>query len=76
MGIRTIAEFVESAAVMNRLRELGVDFAQGYHLHRPAPLDTLCTASPQGSVDRWRSWPSAPAGVPTPGPDALQAVPP
>lgn len=42
MGLKTVAEFVESAEVMNRLRELGVDFAQGYHLHKPAPLDTLC----------------------------------
>jgi EAL domain-containing protein (putative c-di-GMP-specific phosphodiesterase class I) len=42
MGLKTVAEFVESAEVMNRLRELGVDFAQGYHLHKPASLDTLC----------------------------------
>ena len=42
MGLKTVAEFVESAEVMNRLRELGVDFAQGYHLHKPACLDTLC----------------------------------
>lgn len=42
MSLKTVAEFVESAEVMNRLRELGVDFAQGYHLHKPASLDTLC----------------------------------
>lgn len=42
MGLKTVAEFVESAEVMNRLRELGVDFAQGYHLHKPACLGTLC----------------------------------
>lgn len=42
MGMKTVAEFVENAEVMNRLRELGVDFVQGYHLHKPASLDTLC----------------------------------
>lgn len=46
MGLKTVAEFVESAEVMNRLRELGVDFAQGYHLHKPACLDTLCQPDP------------------------------
>jgi diguanylate cyclase (GGDEF)-like protein len=76
MGIQTIAEFVESAAVMKRLRELGVDFAQGYHLHRPAPLDTLCNLSLESREERCRPWPSAQAAVPTPGPDALQAAPP
>jgi diguanylate cyclase (GGDEF)-like protein len=42
VGLKTVAECVENAAVLERLRSLGVDFAQGYHLHRPAPLDTLC----------------------------------
>jgi diguanylate cyclase len=46
MGLKTVAEFVESAEVMNRLRELGVDFAQGYHLHKPACLGTLCHPDP------------------------------
>jgi diguanylate cyclase (GGDEF)-like protein/PAS domain S-box-containing protein len=38
MGKRTIAEFVESADVLERLREIGVDFAQGFHIHRPEPI--------------------------------------
>ena len=38
MGIRTIAEFVETEAVLARLRLLGVDFAQGHFLGKPAPL--------------------------------------
>jgi len=38
MGKRTIAEFVESEAVLERLREIGVDFAQGYHIGRPVPF--------------------------------------
>jgi EAL domain-containing protein (putative c-di-GMP-specific phosphodiesterase class I) len=38
MGKRTIAEFVESEAVIDLLREIGVDFAQGYHIGRPQPF--------------------------------------
>jgi EAL domain-containing protein (putative c-di-GMP-specific phosphodiesterase class I) len=41
VGMKTVAEFVETAAVRERLRELGVDFAQGYLIHRPAPIDEL-----------------------------------
>ena len=37
-GLKTVAEFVESAEIMHHLAELGVDLAQGYHVHRPAPL--------------------------------------
>lgn len=38
MGLRTVAEFVENQAIRERLRSLGVDFAQGYGIHRPQPL--------------------------------------
>jgi diguanylate cyclase (GGDEF)-like protein/PAS domain S-box-containing protein len=41
VGVRTVAEFVDSAAVLERLREIGVDYAQGYLLHRPEPIDQL-----------------------------------
>lgn len=37
MGIQTIAEFVENEAIMSALREIGVDFAQGYGVERPRP---------------------------------------
>lgn len=37
-GLETVAEGVEDAATLELLRELGVDFVQGYHLGRPAPL--------------------------------------
>jgi diguanylate cyclase (GGDEF)-like protein/PAS domain S-box-containing protein len=38
MGMPTIAEGVETAAVLHELREIGVDYAQGYWLSRPQPL--------------------------------------
>ena len=37
-GCQTIAEGVEDAETLKLLRELGVDFAQGFHVGRPAPL--------------------------------------
>ncbi|WP_439510356.1 ammonium transporter [Marinimicrobium koreense] len=41
MGLKTVAEFVESADILEALRELGVDFAQGYYLGKPKPLTAL-----------------------------------
>jgi len=38
MGIRTIAERVESEEVMLELGRLGVAFAQGFHIARPKPV--------------------------------------
>lgn len=40
MGIKTIAEFVETQQLAERLKTLGVDFAQGYGVHRPQPFQT------------------------------------
>ena len=39
MGIRTIAEFVEDDTILARLAALGVDYAQGYGIGRPRPLE-------------------------------------
>ncbi len=41
MGKKTIAEFVENLAILEVLREIGVDYAQGNALGMPAPLDSL-----------------------------------
>ncbi len=38
MGLKTIAEFVESEAVLRQLQRLGIDYAQGYALGVPQPL--------------------------------------
>ena len=35
----TIAEFAESAEILHRLREVGVDFAQGFAVAMPAAID-------------------------------------
>lgn len=49
MGISTVAEYVESRAILERLRELGVTFGQGYALGRPRPLETVFEGA--GSLD-------------------------
>ncbi|MDX1442710.1 MAG: EAL domain-containing protein [Gammaproteobacteria bacterium] len=35
--LQTTAEFVEDEASLAHLTELGVDYAQGFHIHRPEP---------------------------------------
>jgi diguanylate cyclase (GGDEF)-like protein len=45
LGKRTIAEFVEDGETLELLAELGVDYAQGYHIGRPAPLTPAITGS-------------------------------
>ncbi len=51
LGKRTIAEFVGDDATMARMRELGVDLAQGYYFSRPFPSAQLA------SLDRKYSGP-------------------
>jgi len=41
LGIATVAECVESEAVLRELKIIGVDYAQGFHLARPLPLAQL-----------------------------------
>ena len=41
MGIGTIAECAESDEVVEMLRELGVDYAQGYAMGSPVPIEGL-----------------------------------
>lgn len=46
MGKKTVAEFVEDGATVELLTGLGVHFAQGYALGRPAPVDALLAPRP------------------------------
>ena len=38
MGLRTIAEWVQSEAILETLREIGVDYGQGYASGEPQPF--------------------------------------
>ena len=41
VGIQTVAEFVDQPQVLERLAQLGVDYAQGYLLHKPEPFERI-----------------------------------
>jgi Amt family ammonium transporter len=43
MGKRVIAESVESLAVLAKLREIGVDYAQGFAVGGPRPIEEIAT---------------------------------
>ena len=46
MGISTIAEFVESEAIAAELKQLGIDYVQGFGIHKPEPLAALLAVMP------------------------------
>jgi PAS domain S-box-containing protein len=50
-GLQTVAEGVEDAAALQVVGELGVDFAQGYYIARPAPLDAPSMVASDLSLD-------------------------
>lgn len=39
LNLKTIAEYVENDAIKERLQKIGVDFAQGYGVGKPRPLE-------------------------------------
>jgi len=41
LGLKVIAEYVDSEAIFAWLKDLGVDYVQGHWVHEPQPLDTL-----------------------------------
>ena len=48
VGVKTVAEFVDRTEVLDRVREIGIDFAQGYLLHRPEPIEAVLGRQPAG----------------------------
>ncbi|MFN0183970.1 MAG: PAS domain-containing protein [Aquabacterium sp.] len=45
VGVQTVAEFVDRPEILQRVREIGIDFAQGFLLHRPEPIETVLAAA-------------------------------
>jgi Amt family ammonium transporter len=41
MGMQTIAEFVEDRKTLQVLAAIGIDYAQGYGIAKPKPLEML-----------------------------------
>ncbi|WP_454734910.1 diguanylate cyclase [Cupriavidus necator] len=44
LGVLTVAEWVEDERTLDALRAIGVDYAQGYAIGRPQPLDAFLQA--------------------------------
>jgi EAL domain-containing protein (putative c-di-GMP-specific phosphodiesterase class I) len=38
MGMKTVAEYAENEAIIQELKIMGVDYAQGYGVCKPTPL--------------------------------------
>ena len=41
LGKKTVAEYVSSGPILRKVRELGIDYVQGWHICQPAPLETF-----------------------------------
>jgi EAL domain-containing protein (putative c-di-GMP-specific phosphodiesterase class I) len=59
IGVRVAAEFVEDTATLDLLRDLGVDFAQGYVIGRPRPMATPAIAGPAPAAGWCQAGPTA-----------------
>ena len=52
VGKRTVAEFVENAAILKMLKQAGVDYVQGYYIGRPS--EAMAVQSPSAKIARSR----------------------
>ncbi|MEW8584674.1 MAG: EAL domain-containing protein, partial [Candidatus Thiodiazotropha sp.] len=50
MGLETIAEFVENDRVLHRLQDIGIDYAQGFGICRPFPIEQLFASESERSL--------------------------
>lgn len=62
MRLKVVAEGVENLETLETLRTLGVDYAQGYAIGEPVPLEQLLATSPSGAGARRA--PASPPGAP------------
>lgn len=58
VGVKTVAEFVDGPQLLAMVRALGIDYAQGFLLHRPAPIGELLP-QPMGIAGRARVYSTA-----------------
>ncbi len=52
VGMKTIAEFVDDPAILEKLRAMGIDYAQGYLMHRPASIEELLSPGTTSTTSR------------------------
>jgi len=51
MGKKIIAEFVENDTILEQLKTIGIDYAQGYGIDKPKPLNDLINKTKRGRLD-------------------------
>ncbi len=49
LGVKTIAEFVSNKEIFEKVKDLGINYAQGYYIGKPAPI-TLAKSKPHPSL--------------------------
>jgi diguanylate cyclase (GGDEF)-like protein len=69
LGLRTVAEGVEDADIATRLRAVGIDVLQGYHIAKPMPKGDV-----EGWLAKWSAEPHAPVTPPAQTPRSAEAV--
>jgi diguanylate cyclase (GGDEF)-like protein len=50
LGLKTIAEYVENAEIREILKQIGVDYVQGYGIQKPIPLADLVKNYPAADI--------------------------
>ena len=50
LELKTVAEFVEDEETLKELSKIGVDYYQGYLIHKPEPLTNLLNAALEQAV--------------------------
>ncbi|MDH5534404.1 MAG: EAL domain-containing protein [Betaproteobacteria bacterium] len=50
MGVKTIAESVESEKMLTLVRDIGIDYVQGFGIAAPAPIATLAVSEEKASA--------------------------
>ena len=51
MNLKTVAEYVESEEILLLLADMGVTYAQGYHMGKPMPLENLLLRIKNENID-------------------------
>lgn len=46
MSLVTVAEYVETEEIRNRIAQLGVDYGQGFAIAQPVPIDEVLEQLP------------------------------
>lgn len=52
LNIKTVAEFVDLPELHERVKEVGIDYAQGFIVHQPEPIENVLEFSDEMSFDR------------------------